>query len=101
MDNGTYEFRFYLTPNDIMEVARVPEDFRVLTVLWHEERQAFCFLAEAPHKPEFFVPKYEVLPIHAPAVTKVRDDKGDHLSIRFPQFEEEDAPKRRTGRKEG
>ena len=90
-ENGSHEFRFYLTPSDIMDVTGVPEGFRVLTVFWQEERQAFCFLTEAPPRPEFFVPKYEVLPIHAPAVTRTIDGNGSHISIRFPQFEESDA----------
>ena len=45
-------------------------------------------MAEGPHTDKFFVPLNEVLPIHAPAVTVMQTDLGDHLKIEFPQFEE-------------
>lgn len=87
-ENGTYNFVFYLQPSAIMDVAKAPEGFRVLTVMWNEDRQAFTFLVEGPHNNNFFVPRGEVLPVYAPAVTKVIDQNGTHLSISFPQFEE-------------
>ena len=86
--NGTHDFRFYLSPHHILQMARLPEEFTVKTVLWSDDRQAFCFVAEGPHTDKFFVPLNEVLPIHAPAVTVMQTDLGDHLKIEFPQFEE-------------
>lgn len=98
--NGEYRFRFFMDPQYIVRLAKLPDDFNVVTVLWSEDRQTFCFLVDAPPDPQFFVPKDEILPVQSATVAVEQGPDGDKLRVLFPGLEayQEKADAPRQGR---
>ena len=72
-----------------MELLELPPEFSVLSVMWQEERHAFCIFVQAPPMPEFFVPQNEIIPVQAAAVTVTDDGSGARrIRIAIPQLKE-------------
>jgi hypothetical protein len=88
--NGSYQGRFYLDPQYLVDLAKLPEGFTVRTVMWQPERQSFVFVIDMPENSRYFVPQDAILPVYPAAITVIHGEDGDQLRVRFPQLEEEE-----------
>ena len=72
-----------------MELIGLPPGFSVQSVMWQEDRHAFCIFVQSPTLTEFFVPQNEVIPVQAAAVTVTDEGNGERrIRIALPQLDD-------------